>query len=263
MDNQDETLHGLEDEYLDDVIRLAVKRERMQEAEEILRLSRLPVTPEEESRLDRIWAQALTRMEEIESRKKKAGRVRTLRSAFINFSRIAACLALIIVIGAGYAVATNSTFRSAVYRLFITEDTENNLVNFSYGNDPDAAFDVPEGWLGMYFPSSIPAYFSNEPEIFEDPDMPTIEYTAEDGRYLYFNETGVADGSFRAEPDSIIYEVEINGYTVHIIEKQDPVSFEANWATDDRWLTLATHNITWEETRGLIESVQKIIREEN
>ena len=58
MDNQAETLHGLEDEYLDDLIRLAVKRERMQEAEEILRLSREPVSPEEESRLDRIWSQA-------------------------------------------------------------------------------------------------------------------------------------------------------------------------------------------------------------
>ena len=269
MDNQDETLHGFEDEYLDDVIRLAVKRERMQEAEEILRLSREPVTPEEESRLDRIWAQALTRMDEIESRKKKAGRVRTLRSAIVNFSRIAACLAVLIVIGAGFAVATNSTFRSAVYRLFITEDAGNNLVSITYGKDPNAAFNVPEGWLGTYFPSSIPAYFSSEPEIFEDPDMPTIEYTAEDGRYFYFNEAGVpeeasvSEGAFRTSDDSIIRKVMINGREVHIIETQNPLSFDANWTTDDRWLTLITQNMSWEETQSLIESVRKIIREEN
>ena len=36
--NQDTTLHGLEDEYMDDLIRLAVKRERMRETEEILKL---------------------------------------------------------------------------------------------------------------------------------------------------------------------------------------------------------------------------------
>ena len=61
--NQDTTLHGLEDEYMDDLIRLAVKRERMRETEEILKLSREPVTPEEESRLDRIWSQALDGMD--------------------------------------------------------------------------------------------------------------------------------------------------------------------------------------------------------
>ena len=260
MDNQDETLHGLEDEYLDDLIRLAVKRERMQEAEEILRLSREPISPEEESRLDRIWSQALTRMDEIESRKKKAGRVRTMRSAIINFSRIAACLAVLIVIGAGFAVATNSTFRSAVYRLFITEDSENNLVTFNYGKDPDAAFDVPENWLGLYFPSAIPEDFVFQ-DAFEDPDIPFIEYTGENGRYLSFVESAEGDGAFR--PDGNARQVEINGRLVHIIEKQDPVSFEANWATDDRWITLTTQNMTWEETQNLIESVRKIIREEN
>ena len=98
MDNQDETLHGFEDEYIDDVIRLAVKRERMQEAEEILRLSREPVSPEEESRLDRIWSQALARMDEIESRKKKAGRIRTMRSTIINISPITSSCSPIIFV---------------------------------------------------------------------------------------------------------------------------------------------------------------------
>ena len=261
MDNQDETLHGFEDEYMDDVIRLAVKRERMQEAEEILRLSRLPVTPEEESRLDRIWSQALTKMDEIESRKKKAGRVRTLRSAIINFSRIAACLAVLIVIGAGFAVATNSTFRSAVYRLFITEDTENNVLYMNFGKDTEAGFDIPERWLGLYFPSSIPEDFTFL-DAFEDPDMPFIEYTGNNGRYIYFSESAEADGAFRLD-DSGIRQADINGHTVYIIEKQDPIAFETTWATDDRWFTMSTHNMTWEETQSLIESVRKIIREEN
>ena len=260
MDNQDETLHGLEDEYMDDLIRLAVKRERMQEAEEILRLSREPVSPEEESRLDRIWSQALTRMDEIESRKKKAGRVRTMRSAIINFSRIAACLAVLIVIGAGFAVATNSTFRSAVYRLFITEDAENNVINFNFGKDPESGFDVPENWLGMYFPSAIPDDFIAG-EALEDPDIPYIEYTGENGRYFSLSESDDAEGAFRS--DGNVRQVEINGRPVHIIEKQDPVSYEVNWATDDRWLTLNTQNMTWEETQSLIESVRKIIREAN
>ena len=40
--NQDTALHDLENEYMDDLIRLAVKRERMRETEEILKLSREP-----------------------------------------------------------------------------------------------------------------------------------------------------------------------------------------------------------------------------
>ena len=262
MDNQDETLHGFEDEYLDDVIRLAVKRERMQEAEEILRLSREPVTPEEESRLDRIWAQALTRMDEIESRKKKAGRVRTLRSAIVNFSRIAACLAVLIVIGAGFAVATNSTFRSAVYRLFVTEDTENNVLYMNFGKDTEAGFDIPERWLGVYFPSAIPEDFIIA-DALEDPDMPSIEYTGNNGRFMYLCESAEADGAFSTK-DGTVRTTEINGHTVYIIEKQDPaIAFETTWVTDDRWITLNTQNMTWEETQSLIESVRKIIREDN
>ena len=262
MDNQDETLHDLENEYMDDLIRLAVKRERMQETEEILRLSREPVTPEEESRMDRIWSQVEARMDEINARKKKEGQIRTMRSAIVSISRIAACLAVLIVVGAGFAVATNSSFRSAVYRLFITEDAENNVIYMNYAKDENAAFDVPEGWPGLYFPSSIPAYFSSEPDIFEDPDMPSIEYTAEDGRYFYFNESAEADGAFSTN-DGTVREVEVNGYTVHVIEKQNPASIDANWYNDDRWFTVTTHYMTWDETRSLIESVSNIIREEN
>ncbi len=257
--NQDTTLHGLEDEYMDDLIRLAVKRERMRETEEILKLSREPVTPEEESRLDRIWSQALAGMDEINNRKKKESRNRTMRSILVNFSRVAACLAVLIMIGAGFAVATNSTFRSAVYRLFITEDTENNIINFSFMKDMDAGFDIPEEWLGVYFPTAIPGEFTITDKL-EIPDMPWIEYTGENGKSFTLSESFEAEGAFTK--DGTIREININGYPVHVIEKQNPTTIEANWATDDRWLTLSTHNMTWDETQSIIESFRRIIRED-
>ena len=256
--NEDTTLHGLEDEYMDDLIRLAVKRERMRETEEILKLSREPVTPEEESRLDRIWSQALAGMDEINNRKKKEKRARTIRSTLLNFSRVAACLAVLIVIGAGFAVATNSTFRSAVYRLFITEDTENNVIYMNFMKDPEAAFDVPESWLGVYFPTAIPEDFTITSEL-PDPDMSFIEYTGENGRFISLSESAEANGTF--SNNGTIREMKINGYAVHIIEKS-PTEFEVNWATDDRWLTLNTQNMTWDETQSLIESFRRIIRED-
>lgn len=257
--NEDTTLHGLEDEYMDDLIRLAVKRERMRETEEILKLSREPVTPEEESRLDRIWSQALAGMDEINNRKKKESRNRTMRSVLVNFSRVAACLAVLIMIGAGFAVATNSTFRSAVYRLFVTEDTENNVIYMNFMKDPEAAFDVPEKWLGVYFPTAIPEDLTFL-DAFEDPMMPCIEYTGNDGRYLYFSESFESAGAYSKGSND--REIQINGYTVYIIEKQEPTSIEVSWATDDRCFTLNTHNMTWDETQGIIESVRRIIRED-
>ncbi len=256
--NEDTTLHGLEDEYMDDLIRLAVKRERMRETEEILKLSREPVTPEEESRLDRIWSQALAGMDEINNRKKKESRNRTMRSVLVNFSRVAACLAVLIMIGAGFAVATNSTFRSAVYRLFITEDTENNIINMHFMKDPEAAFDVPEAWKGVYFPSAIPQDLAFADGSY-DPDMPYIEYSGENGRYFSLSESGVGAAAFRK--DGTVREIIINGYKVSVIEKS-PTEFEVNWQTDDRWLTLQTQNMTWDETQGLIESFRRIIRED-
>ena len=256
--NQDTALHGLENEYMDDLIRLAVKRERMRETEEILKLSQEPVTPEEESRLDRIWSQALAGMDEINNRKKKESRNRTMRSVLVNFSRVAACLAVLIMIGAGFAVATNNTFRSAVYRLFITEDTENNVINMSFMADPEAAFDVPENWLGVYFPSAIPEDFTNS-FTWDNPDMPYIEYTGENNRF--FSVTEGNNGNATASMDGTLRYMKINGYEVHINEKS-PTEFEVNWQTDDRWLTLKTENMTWDETQSLIESFRRIIRED-
>lgn len=256
--NQDTTLHGLEDEYMDDLIRLAVKRERMRETEEILKLSREPVTPEEESRFDRIWSQALAGMDEINNRKKKERRDRTMKSVLVNFSRVAACLAVLIMIGAGFAVATNSTFRSAVYRLFITEDTDNNVINMSFMKDMDAGFDVPESWLGVYFPTAIPEDMVIA-DAFEDPDIPYIEYTSESGRFISLSETPEGYGAFTK--DGTVRELKINGYNVHVIERQSPTEFEVNWATDDRWFTLHTQNMTWDETQSIIESVRRIVRE--
>ncbi len=256
--NEDTTLHGLEDEYMDDLIRLAVKRERMRETEEILKLSQEPVTPEEESRLDRIWSQALAGMDEINNRKKKESRNRTMRSVLVNFSRVAACLAVLIMIGAGFAVATNSTFRSAVYRLFITEDTDNNIINMSFMADPEAAFDVPEEWLGVYFPSVIPEDFSNS-FTWDNPEMPYIEYTGENNRFFSLSETN--RGNATASNDGNIREIKINGHKVLIIEKS-PTEFEVNWSIDDRWLTLKTVDMTWDETQSLIESFRRIIRED-
>lgn len=257
MNNQDETLHGLEIEYMDDLIRLAVKRERMQEAEEILRLSREPVTPEEESRLDRIWSQAEARMDEICARKKKEGRIRTMRSTIVNISRIAACLAVLIVIGAGFAVATNSNFRSAVYRLFITEDAENNVVYMNYSEDENASFDVPEGWTGLYYPSAIP------PEIefkwmSEDPAVPKIELEAADGRGIEFQD--LTPGSVGAFDKNTSSEITINGRKGWISEKitDEYVQYVISWETDDRWLTLTTYEITREEAIALAESVRRI-----
>ena len=258
--NQDTALHDLENEYMDDLIRLAVKRERMRETEEILKLSREPVTPEEESRLDRIWSQALAGMDEINSRKKKESRNRTMRSVLVNFSRIAACLAVLIVIGAGFAVATNSTFRSAVYRLFITEDTENNIINMRFMKDPEAAFDVPEAWKGIYFPSAIPEdLIVNETD--DNPDMPYIDYIGENGRFFSLCESA-AEGDAAFRKDETVRNIKINGFELYIIEKQNPTQFEVNWSTDDRWLTLNTHYMTWDETQSLIESFRRIIRED-
>ena len=162
------------------------------------------------------------------------------------------------MIGAGFAVATNSTFRSAVYRLFITEDTENNVINMSFMKDMEAGFDVPESWLGVYFPTAIPEDFTITSEL-PDPDMPFIEYTGENGRFISLSESAEANGTF--SNNGTIREMKINGYAVHIIEKS-PTEFEVNWATDDRWLTLNTQNMTWDETQSLIESFRRIIRED-
>ena len=74
------------------------------------------------------------------------------------------------------------------------------------------------------------------------------------------SEAPEGNAAFRKE--GTVREIEINGYTVHVIEKQNPTQFEVNWGTDDRFITINTHYMTWDETQSLIESFRRIIRED-
>ena len=260
MDNQDEALHGLENEYMDDLIRLAVKRERMQEAEEILKLSREPVTPEEESRLDRIWSQAEARMDEINARKKKEGRnqkIRSINNFLSQAVKIAACLVLITAIGTTIAIAKNDSFRSAVFRLFVTENTEDNTISMHFGKDADAAFDVPADWEGVYFPSVIPEEFVKN-EIKGDSIMACARYMTED-KEKSFDFYDMGDGDSTSDSGDGSSSIMINGNYATIIENSKAQSFEIDWICDNhRWLSLITYGMTREEAIILAESVVRV-----
>ena len=258
MDNQDEALHGLENEYMDDLIRLAVKRERMQEAEEILRLSREPVTPEEDIRLDRIWSQAEARMDEINARKKKEGRnqkIRSINSFLSQAAKIAACLVLIAAVGTTVAMARSSAFRSAVFRLFATENAEDNTVSWSFRKDESAAFDVPAAWTGDYF-LRIPEGFEMTDDPADYEAYPYVGYTSGD-KVIYFEELSVeADGI--SDSEEKVNPIVIRGDEGYINEVSASDCVELHWRRDDKWLSLTTYGMTREEAIALAESVERV-----
>ena len=80
-----------------------------------------------------------------------------------------------------------ATLKITLNELFGIEDQKKVSQKTTADTYPEAAFDVPENWLGVYFPSSIPEGFVFA-DAFEDPEMPSIEYTGNDGKSIYFFE---------------------------------------------------------------------------
>lgn len=251
--------NSMENQHLDVMLKLAFELEETREIQRLLD-EPVPAFSREEMQaaayvLDKAYAS-------IDSQRRKTTLHKVCNHACSVtkvFMKVAACIALIVVIAGPIAFAESSTFRAKVMQLLIRFDEEQGTVHFTLEEDKELSFCVPEGWRGDYFLSGISEGFS----IYEfDPLFCQIEYRDTRNRVFSFGEYSEYATSIQGtDKANISYEF-INGHEACILEAYsqygDTYIVSITWSNDERWFVLRTYNMELSEALSIAKGVRKI-----
>lgn len=248
----------IEDQYLDFLINLAFEK---QECDEIATISTAPVKPEDLA--DKATAyNALNAAYERIDKKTHHERQKKLLSMAGRLSasaiKIAACIALVIVIAGPVAFAQSPTFRSKVMELLMQFDHEQGTVTYSFEEVPEAAFDIPTEWTGSHFMSYIPDGL----ELTRiNPLICYVEYAGSDNKLLSFSECNENTTLTSRVDNKTLSYMDINGHAAYVLEGMaygEIPTVSVTWTNQKTWFSVITYGFSKEETIKIIQNVKPI-----
>ena len=142
-------------EYQKVLISKAMREIRDEEADSLLECS-----PDDQRYLEFLEANREKRMEKMMRRLRWIGLKKQFFTVAPRTMRFAVAALGILCIGLTTAFASSETFRVRVFSMFAEDHGQYTAIGLR--EDEQKAFDVPNGWEGMYYPSYIPAEFEIE-----------------------------------------------------------------------------------------------------
>ena len=142
-------------EYQKVLISKAMREIRDKEADSLLESS-----PEDQRYLEFLEANREKRMEKMMRRLRWISLKKQFFTVAPRTMRFAVAALGILCIGLTTAFASSETFRVRVFSMFAEDHGQYTAIGLR--EDEQKAFDVPNGWEGMYYPSYIPAEFEVE-----------------------------------------------------------------------------------------------------
>ena len=263
--NQVVDITDLRERHLDMMIKLAFDLDDAEETQRLLNEPDAELSAEDERLADEILAAAFQKADERAKAQRWQQRRASIRHAMPRLALIASCLILALTIAAPIAIASSPVLRSRVMRLLIQVDEEQGRATFEFAADPDAAFDVPEGWEGEYCPSYIPDGFSvwNIEQIIsvmeyrpsDDPENP------DDYRQLFFGEFDDEFTGYSGTDNTDISYIDIQGRTGMLIDGYtgDLHTVNITWANDTNWFFVVGYAMDTDVVIEVARSVRKIV----
>lgn len=254
----------IQNEHLDHMIRLAFKQEASLQAQQLIKESEQPLTPEEQLHAQKLLERMLTQINRRERADKRQRRRALARKFVPKIIEAAACMVLVIGIAAPIAIANVDSIRSKVMQLLIRFDWEKGEAHMNFVEDESASFDVPADWPGDYFPSYLPEGF--EVTWRSQLGFPCIEYQSKTGQQVIcYDEKGPDTTTVSGIEGGVISYVEINGHTAIVIETENPVdeahySVGITWDNGEKWFDVNTSGLTKAEAVRIAQSVKKILK---
>ena len=172
---------------------------------------------------------------------------------------VASCLILVLTIALPIAIASSPVLRSRVMRLLVEVDEEQGYARFEFVEAPDAAFDVPEGWLGEYFPSYIPDGFT---VWYMDDNVASVEYRSADGSQFFIGEFPEGTGSIVGTEGTEIWYTDIQGITAQVIDGNTEINHTVTitWANDTKFIMLAGNGVDSDVAIEVARSFREIVK---
>ena len=142
-------------EYQKVLISKAMREIRDKEADSLLESS-----PEDQRYLEFLETSREKRMKKMMRRLRWISLKKQFFTVVPRTMRFAVAALGILCIGLTTAFASSETFRVRVFSMFAEDHGQYTAIGLR--EDEQKAFDVPNGWEGMYYPSYIPAEFEIE-----------------------------------------------------------------------------------------------------
>ena len=236
-------------EYQKVLISKAMREIRDEEADSLLESS-----PEDQRYLEFLEANREKRMEKMMRRLRWISLKKQFFTVVPRTMRLAVAALGILCIGLTTAFASSETFRVRVFSMFAEDHGQYTAIGLR--EDEQKAFDVPNGWEGMYYPTYIPDGFEviNVENLSEQIFL--ISFENKNNEYLTFEEmTEDAESNIDTE-NARVYYTEIHGNTALVSVKADLTI--VSWNEQNRILSVVFDGEVEEDALKVAKSVTRI-----
>ena len=236
-------------EYQKVLISKAMREIRDEEADSLLESS-----PEDQRYLEFLETSREKRMEKMMRRLRWISLKKQFFIVAHRTMRFAVAALGILCIGLTTAFASSETFRVRVFSMFAEDRGQYTAIGLR--EDEQNAFDVPNGWEGMYYPTYIPDGFEviNVENLSEQIFL--ISFENKNNEYLTFEEmTEDAESNIDTE-NAQVYYTEIHGNTALVSAKADLTI--VSWNEQNRILSVVFDGEVEEDALKVAKSVTRI-----
>ena len=239
----------LKAEYQKVLISKAMREIRDEEADSLLECS-----PEDQRYLEFLETSREKRMKKMMRRLRWISLKKQFFTVVPRTMRFAVAALGILCIGLTTAFASSETFRVRVFSMFAEDRGQYTAIGLR--EDEQKAFDVPNGWEGMYYPTYIPDGFEviNVENLSEQIFL--ISFENKNNEYLTFEEmTEDAESNIDTE-NARVYYTEIHGDTALVSVKADLTI--VSWNEQNRILSVVFDGEVEEDALKVAKSVTRI-----
>ena len=236
-------------EYQKVLISKAMREIRDEEADSLLECS-----PEDQRYLEFLETSREKRMKKMIRRLRWISLKKQFFTVVPRTMRFAVAALGILCIGFTTAFASSETFRVRVFSMFAEDHGQYTAIGLR--EDEQKAFDVPNGWEGMYYPTYIPDGFEviNVENLSEQIFL--ISFENKNNEYLTFEEmTEDAESNIDTEKARVYY-TEIHGNTALVSVKADLTI--VSWNEQNRILSVVFDGEVEEDALKVAKSVTRI-----
>ena len=236
-------------EYQKVLISKAMREIRDEEADSLLECS-----PEDQRYLEFLETSREKRMKKMMRRLRWISLKKQFFIVAPRTMRFAVAALGILCIGLTTAFASSETFRVRVFSMFAEDHGQYTAIGLR--EDEQKAFDVPNGWEGMYYPTYIPDGFEviNVENLSEQIFL--ISFENKNNEYLTFEEmTEDAESNIDTE-NAQVYYTEIHGNTALVSAKADLTI--VSWNEQNRILSVVFDGDAEEDALKVAKSVTRI-----
>lgn len=200
MSNNKLNYDNIRDEHLDVMIKLAFKQADALEAQNMLAADAADDECGAGINAEYVYEMFQKKLVDREAEEKRRARAARFKKGIHKFVNITACFVLIIGIAAPIAIASVESIRVRILKMLVnvrSDHTNVRMMNYD-------TIDVPNDWLGMYFPDGYTVTEVGELSAL-------VDFYNENGMFIVFEEhTEDSNVSLNSENAELRY-VDING----------------------------------------------------